>query len=390
LFLAGASGVLKTAMARLAQAHWGPAWASRDPANWTWTANALERQTFLTKDALLLIDDFVPGDDPRRRLHIEADRIFRGAANRAGRGRMTADINMRPEYYPRGMIIATGEDLPSGLSLNARIEVVHMRQGDIDAKRLSVAQAIAAAGTLAAAMAGYVGWIAECDKASFRSRLDELRAYARKTVTGHRRTPDNAADLMLGIESFLDFALAIGAVDDSELEHHRTVAWSALLQGTVEQAQVLHDQNPADNFVEMLAAAIHSGRAHLDQILIDGRPVGFNARLAGWRRHEQSNYNDETSVDWAPPPGSRQVGWLDENHMLLDPASAYAAAQQMARESSMALPLRPNMLWRRLKEAKLLAVFDVVRQRNTIRKRINGQDVAVLCLDRSLLGASDT
>jgi hypothetical protein len=61
LFHAGASGVFKTALAALCQQHFGSAMdAQALPAHFGSTAYALETLAFTAKDALLVVDDFVP------------------------------------------------------------------------------------------------------------------------------------------------------------------------------------------------------------------------------------------------------------------------------------------------------------------------------------------
>jgi hypothetical protein len=62
LFLTGQTGTFKTALAALCQQHFGAAMeASRLPANFASTANALESLAFFAKDALLVVDDFDGG-----------------------------------------------------------------------------------------------------------------------------------------------------------------------------------------------------------------------------------------------------------------------------------------------------------------------------------------
>ena len=97
----------------------------------------LEKKAFLAKDAVLVVDDFAPAGTTTdvQRLHREADRLFRGAGNRSGRARMRADGGSRPTYYPRGLIVSTGEDVPSGQSLRARMLVLELAPGDIDTGR---------------------------------------------------------------------------------------------------------------------------------------------------------------------------------------------------------------------------------------------------------------
>ena len=144
LHLTGPTGAFKTELAALAQAHFGPAFNSRHlPASWADTANMLEKKAFLAKDAVLVVDDFAPTGTTAdvQRLHREADRLFRAAGNRSGRARMRADGGSRPTYYPRGLIISTGEDIPSGQSLRARLLVLELTPGEIAAEALSAAQA---------------------------------------------------------------------------------------------------------------------------------------------------------------------------------------------------------------------------------------------------------
>ena len=140
LHLTGPTGAFKTELAALAQAHFGAGFNGRRlPASWADTANMLEKKAFLAKDAVLVVDDFAPAGTTAdvQRLHREADRLFRAAGNRSGRARMRADGGSRPTYYPRGLIISTGEDIPSGQSLRARLLVLELHPGEIAAAVLS-------------------------------------------------------------------------------------------------------------------------------------------------------------------------------------------------------------------------------------------------------------
>jgi phage/plasmid primase-like uncharacterized protein len=170
LHLTGPTGAFKTELAALAQAHFGAAFNGRClPGSWADTANMLEKKAFLAKDAVLVVDDFAPTGTTAdvQRLHREADRLFRAAGNRSGRARMRADGGSRPTYRPRGLIISTGEDLPSGQSLRARLLVLELTPDEIRPAALSAAQTDARSELLAAAMAGYLRWLAP--------RIDELK-----------------------------------------------------------------------------------------------------------------------------------------------------------------------------------------------------------------------
>src|SRR5262249_34457909 len=98
LHLAGPTGCFKSEAAALAQQHFGPGLDARHlPANWSSTGNALEALAFTAKDALMVVDDFCPTGSASdvQRYHREADRLFRGQGNRAGRQRLRADASLR-------------------------------------------------------------------------------------------------------------------------------------------------------------------------------------------------------------------------------------------------------------------------------------------------------
>ena len=142
--MVGPSGCFKTELAALAQQHWGAGLDSRHlPGSWSSTANANESLSFTAADALIVIDDFAPGGSQNdvARFHRDANRIFRGVGNRAGRQRMQANGELRPVRPPRCLPLSTGEETPKGHSVRGRLGIVEVTKGDIDAGCLSKCQA---------------------------------------------------------------------------------------------------------------------------------------------------------------------------------------------------------------------------------------------------------
>src|SRR5262249_37561125 len=122
LGLFGKTGAGKSELAALAQQHFGPALDARHlPGNRSSTGNALESMAFYAKDSLLVVADYCPDNQDPRRLARDADRLLRGQGNQSGRNRLTADAALRPPKSPRGLVLTTGEDLPGGTSLRARM-----------------------------------------------------------------------------------------------------------------------------------------------------------------------------------------------------------------------------------------------------------------------------
>jgi len=379
-YLVGRTGLYKTSVAALTQSHFG---AGMDfgnlPADWKSTANYLETLAFAAKDVLLTVDDLVPKGSRADvdRLQRDADRLLRGQANRSGRGRLGADSTPRPPKPPRGLILATGEDLPRGESLGARMFVVEFRKGDVDVTALTACQADAAEGLYASAMAGYVRWLAP--------RYEEISARLPGEVRGlraalmrpgmHPRTPDIAANLALGTRYFIMFAQEAGAVSGTEADALWQRGWAALTEVAAQQAAHIGTTEPTGLFIRLLSAAITSGRAYVDAP--DGS-MPANARAWGWR---------EERGDWQPQ-GSL-VGWLDGEDLYLQPDASFAVAQAVGRATGEEITVSPYTLRKRLHERGLLASVDATRDRLTVRHILGRTRRAVLHLRAESLTGDD-
>jgi Domain of unknown function (DUF3854) len=378
LHLAGPTGVFKTELAALAQAHYGAAFDARAlPGSWSSTPNLNEGLAFLAKDAVLVVDDFAPGGARMDvgRLHRDADRLLRAQGNRAGRGRMRADASLQPPRPPRGLILSTGEDVPRGMSLGARMVVVEVGPTDVSAAELTRCQADAAAGHYAVAMAGYVQWLAAWGAAG-RARLRapvgiELGAIA------HRRIARNLQALAAGVAAFLAFAEEVGAV--SAAERASLAARCLAAFRTMTRAQTVQQEaaDPVLRFLELLGSAIATGRAHVAGA--DGQtppePAGW-----GWRRDEGIAGGGGA---WRPQ-GSR-VGWLESDDLYLEPSGAYQAAQSVGDAIGEGIGLRDRTLRKRLHEAGWLRSSEAERSRLTARRVLAGSRRSVLHLAASAL-----
>jgi hypothetical protein len=369
--VAGPTGAFKTELTAITQAHYGSGFNGRSlPGNWSSTENTLEKQAFLVKDAVFTADDFAPTGTTAEiaRLHRTADRLLRAQGNRSGRGRMRPDGSLRPQYYPRGIILSSGEDTPRGQSLRARMVVSEISPGDVDLRVLTELQRAGAEDMLAAAMSGYVAYLAPRMsglKESLPARQKELRAIG---VGTHARTPDIVASLALGLETFLQFATEVGALTKSEAVETWDAGWEALVEAAAAQAEHQASEEPTQQFRELLEAAIGGGDAHLADAQTDEKPE--NPGRWGWR------YGLE---EWRPR--GRRIGWLAaDGSLLLEPGVAFGTAQRTARDQGIALLVNQRTMWKRLHENGLLASRDVARGRNTTRATIDGNRKTVIHL----------
>jgi len=386
LHLSGQTGTFKSEAAALAQRCFGTAFSARSlPGNWSSTGNALEGLAFHAKDMLLVIDDFVPqgGERDVVRVHREADRVLRGQGNNSGRQRMRSDGTLRPPHPPRGLIVSTGEETPSGQSLQSRMVVVEVSTGDISAAELTRCQQDAESGAYALAMSGFVQCVA-----AKRAGLDEqvrrrallLRdRFAERAPGMHRRTPDAAAQLLVGFEYLVEYAGFVGALETAECERLLQDAFESVLELVADQREILAASDPVDQFITLLKSAITSGEAHL--VGPDGRiPTKVDPRAVGW--HELGL--DSASVTPVWRPRGSQIGWIFEGQLFLDPSAALRAAQKLADDTGR-ITLSSRTVGRRLWESGCLVSREEGRGKYTIRRKLQGQRRDVLALRASHL-----
>lgn len=357
LYLLGRTGTYKTESAALGMMHYGVGFDSRHlPASWSSTGNALEGLLFHAKDMPVVIDDFAPQAGDVARLNRSAEQVFRAQGNSAGRGRMKHDGTLRQPKPPRGTVIATGEDVPSGQSILARLNIQEFSPGDVDLAHLTKCQENGARGLFARAMAGYIAWIApnyEAVMAAKKTEVASLRAKAieaAKDSGQHARAPGIVAEVFYGLQMFFSFALENEAITPAHREQLEAEAWDCLLRSSATQANGQDEFEPAAQFVAMLTSSIATGRAHL--VSIDGTTPN-NAESWGWRRIEIPLSTGGYREEWRA--GGRKIGWmLDSKSLLLDPNAAYSAAQQLAEETGTGFAIRPVTLGKRLNEKGLL------------------------------------
>lgn len=384
--LVGSSGIGKTAIAALALQHFGAGLDAQNlPGSWSSTANCNEKLAFLTKDSLLVVDDFAPAGDPKsvQRYRQAGEQVFRAQGNNAGRGRMNADGTLRPSYPPRGLLLSTGEDVAGGQSARARQLIVEVSPGDITPSALTPHQKNAADGLFAQTMAGYIAWIApqyEQVQRQMKEQVAELRHKA-KSEHQHARTPGIVADLVFAFSLFLEFAEQAGAITAEQRLNLQDDCWKALVISAEDQTAHQTASDPTKQFMRLLGSGVGTGRFHLARA-DDGGPPHDQAAW-GWRQ-EPGN-----SRDWRPR--GQLIGWIDNNerYVYLDPAAAFTEVQRYAGEQGLTLPVTERTLRKMLHDRGLLVEVDSVRDTRTVRRTINRKPQAVLCLSAESISSAE-
>jgi hypothetical protein len=386
LFIVGPTGVGKSELTALLQQHFGAGMDRQNlPGTWSSTGNALEGLAFLAKDAVLAVDDFAPSGSQAdvQRYHREADRLLRAQGNNAGRHRLRADTTLRSARSPRGIVISTGEDVPRGQSARARVLIVEVERGAIKLEALTPHQDAAVTGRLAEAMAGYVCWLAgrsEDIDAARRADVRVLRSAARGSAS-HARTPEIVANLATGWRWWLSFAVDVGAITDAEAASLWSRVWTALGTSAASQDEHQRASEPTQRFLELLASAVATGRAHVASV--EGSEPQ-TPESWGWRLR-RIGAGENARDEWQAQ--GRRIGWIDEKGLFLEPDGSFAAAQEVGNATGDPLAVTQKTLGKRLQERGLLLSSERGRGRNTMRRELEGLRRTVLHLSPDILDA---
>jgi hypothetical protein len=381
LWIWGGTGSYKSTLAALFLSHFGDDFSETNlPLSFESTSNALERMLFLTKDVLVIVDDWRPGvtradgEDMDRK----AQRLLRAVGNRQGRGRMTSYTTLRESYPPRGMVAATAEALPEGPAFESaavRSLSINLSRGEVDLKTLSESQQ--SKRVLSMAMAGYVGDVAaHYDKlaCTLAHRRQVLRDKLRDKLPGsHPRTPDNAAILIVALRQLRDYTVAVGAMDEQEANRHYKRAVRAVLAAARAHVEATSGGDPSTRFIEILLSLFEASRAHLVDRENKWPPRGCTQ--LGWC--EISSEDGKRSIY---EPSGERIGWADEEYLYLHPDLAYAAVSSFVQRGGIPFGIKPKALWNALgRSGKSLTDAG----RKTTTARIEGKSKRVIQIPRT-------
>lgn len=360
IHLSGRTGTFKSEACALIQAHFGRDFDARSlPANWSSTTNSIEALAYRAKDAILVVDDYIPVGTAYqvRQLASGADRLFRAQGNQAGRSRLTEISSMQTTFYPRGIILSTGEDIPEGHSMRGRMFILELAPGDITAERLTTAQNNKH--SYCTAMANWVQWLAKQE--------DKLLPTLARTIrdnhigTGHPRTPQMIGDLAATASLLGLWATEMGWMTDADANDMIDHATVSVIAAAEQQITHLQQADPVEAFIDTIRHLLTSLLAHA-KTKSGGIPI--DAERFGWTKEEVPGQMPTFRAN------GPVIGWVDGEHheFLFDPG----LITLIKRHSGGKLAITPITLGKRIKEAGMLARTDDTRQRNTVRTTIEG------------------
>lgn len=369
--VSGRTGTFKSELMSLYQSMYGPTMDARHlPGSWSSTPNALEAQAFLAKDSAFVIDDFVPmGTSWQvRQYQQSADRLIRAQGNQGGRARLTDTSRLQQTMYPRGIILSTGEDIPDGHSVRARILILELSPGDIDPKKLSEVQA------LRPVLCGLVAGLArQLAIQPFDPVPESERHRTGLLGVGHTRTPGMLGRLIATATYLVAWWRAEKWISPQQAGKLEKEATAAIKAAGSRQHLYLEDSDPVDQFSAAIRQVVATGGGHF-RTLNGGVPK--NPVLLGW--------TEENSSGEMPTYKSRGpcIGWANwhADELLLEINVGFAAVR---KGSGGDLSLSKQTLFKRLKDAGKLIRSDEGRQRNTVRITADGHPRQVIALSLS-------
>ncbi len=359
LHITGRTGTFKSELAALAQSHYGEKMDARNlPGSWSSTANALEAQCHKAKNALFTIDDFIPAGTSWqvRAYQKTADQIIRGQGNQAGRARLTDVSSLQTTMYPRGVILSTGEDTPEGHSIRARMMIVELSPGDIEAINLTEAQKNRKFYKFT--IGHYILSMLPEIRAIMRGvdkRAKEIRDQS--VDIGHTRTPATIGRMIASIEHFITWMEKGGAMDFAKADKMREEAAESIRKVGEQQSRYLVEADPVEAFCEAIR---HMIAAHLGHLRTRDGGIPAGPTELGWTQ-------EETRGDLPTfKSHGKCIGWCDweRDELLIDTTAAYA---DIRKHSGGTITMTKITMFKRIKDAGLLLRVDETRQRNTVR-----------------------
>ena len=141
LFIAGPSGALKTALAKVLFSLYSGE-SNRVMASFKDTITALEVKMFEHGDGVLNIDDFHPpvSSGEKKEMSEKLEFVTRVKGDGLAKGRSNVQLTLQEELMPHCLVSITGEFLSGGESSLLRLLIVQLKRGDIDGKKLEFYQ----------------------------------------------------------------------------------------------------------------------------------------------------------------------------------------------------------------------------------------------------------
>ncbi len=367
--LTASTGSYKTSIAANLLHFFGRRWSPQGLVGFESTANASEAISYTAKDVLLVIDDYVPGEGNRHRKQEMATRLIRGTANQAGRMRANRDGTLSDRnQYPRCLPLITAEEGQETGSIMARVWEVSFRKQDINRENLTKVQQLGKEGVLAECMAGFVHWLIKSGKhRGIREQVDTReREMFSELKVAHDRTRRNAAEMLITLELFLEFANQAGAFESVEiLDNLKVKITKAVHDHAKTHAGGVREASDANRFVECIRESLKAGGCHLSNQ--DGSvPNSFST--FGWRKMGTvvDPFGQGPCIGFIKFDKKEEGKEKGESYVYLLPTTALAVAKKAARAADLRMEFGRTAVMQQLLEQGFIVPF-IRKERGKLR-----------------------
>ncbi|MFN3562716.1 MAG: DUF927 domain-containing protein [Chloroherpetonaceae bacterium] len=355
LWLYGQTGSFKTTLATLFLNHFGN-FTHNDLLTWNATSNSLERYLHTLKDVPAIIDDYAPMADNYAAQKVEQTimRVIRDVGNGSGRARMKYDTSLATVYRPRAFVICTGELLPDGESILARLMIINVKREQVNMELLKSMNA--KKHLLQACMHDFIMFVINnydevkkaCDEI-FQEYREELHSAER-----HARLTDAIANLMTALTITMQYFVDSRTISDKQAQTIMMNALQVMLANADQHVKEQRNENPVMLFFETLESLITANKCAL--VMRNG--VGVLG-------------------------GTETVGLIDNDNLYLNMKEAYRAVVKSCRDSNKRFPLKEASLVKMLDEQELIVLKEAGR--TTTRIQENGVRYRVIAISRHKL-----
>ena len=307
------------------------------------------------------IDDFYPKGDSKTKAsqNEQFSRIARAAGDRAFRGRLNSNSEMKKSYPPRCVFLVTGEDDPE-LSQSGKARIFTI---DVKAERKDISEALQAArdGLLSRAMSDYIKYIIknyDAVRGSFSRLYGEVIKNTRSRI-GENRLSIQAALLITSFGMWLRYAVSCELIDvptaKALIEKN-----SSIIMGLAQMnAAEIASSDPAERFIKVLSSMISNREVEIRDIHI----VNNDNELFDERYHI--------------------IGWMDDSYYYLEPSKAYAAVKGKLESIDENIGATMKGLYHQLMDAGKISGD---KDNNYARqKNINGKNKRVIFIEKKIL-----
>lgn len=282
-YVFGETGQFKTAFTILALAHFGDFKDAKQLPSFRDTINSCERRAFTLKDTLMVVDDYHPASNAIESSKMEqlAQFLVRGFGNRTGRARLNSDSSDKGRFSPRGMLIITGEELVALQSSLARIMLLIVEDGTVNQNRLTELQK--KADHLPYAMASFLRWT-RTNLPEIKKKFDDTFSSIRNRFQNgsHKRLSEQIAFMIFMADILTVWLMDRGIFDSKMAKKFIENAEEIFLANADKLDKRLSQDDPAEQFIEMLRMVIIQGRARIEDIKDKTKSVGSSTNTIGY------------------------------------------------------------------------------------------------------------